>query len=122
MVKRFRVWAYKEGELPMAHVGPMTYIYSIEGHFIDEMENGESPFMARHPDEAHAFFLPLSVSKIVDCFFRLEPYAFHGRLVRIFTDYINVIKDKYPYWNRSIGADHLMVSCHDWVCSFISYA
>ncbi|GMY13989.1 probable glycosyltransferase At5g20260 [Fagus crenata] len=114
MLKRFKVWAYKEGELPMAHVGPMTYIYSIEGHFIDEMENGESPFMARHPDEAHAFFLPLSVSKIVDCFFQLEPYAFHGRLVRIFTDYINVIKDKYPYWNRSIGADHFMVSCHDW--------
>ena len=86
----------------MAHSGPMSYIYSIGGHFMDEMERGESPLMAHHPDEAHAFFIPLSVSKIVDSFYRLEPHAFRRRLARIFTDYINVVADKYPYWNRSV--------------------
>lgn len=115
MVKRFKIWAYREGDLPMAHNGPTTYIYSIEGQFIFEMESGPSPFMAQHPDEAHAFFLPLSVSKITDYLFRPHQETFFHRLVRIFKDYIFVIADRYPYWNRSSGADHFMVSCHDWV-------
>ncbi|XP_075664593.1 putative glycosyltransferase At5g20260 [Castanea sativa] len=114
MIKRFKVWVYREGEIPMAHSGPMSYLYSIGGQFMDEMERGESPFMASHPDEAHAFFVPLSVSKIVDSFYRLQPHAFRHRLAIIFRDYINVVADKYPYWNRSSGGDHFMVSCHDW--------
>ncbi|KAH7543438.1 probable glycosyltransferase At5g20260 [Ziziphus jujuba] len=114
MVKRFKIWAYREGDLPMAHNGPTTYIYSIEGQFIFEMETRPSPFMAQHPDEAHAFFIPLSVSKITDYQFRPHHETFFHRLVRIFKDYIFVIADKYPYWNRSSGADHFMVSCHDW--------
>ncbi|RXI02391.1 hypothetical protein DVH24_030320 [Malus domestica] len=43
-----------QGDLPMVHNGPATYIYSIEGQFIFEMESGPSPFVAQHPDEAHA--------------------------------------------------------------------
>ncbi|XP_059440258.1 probable glycosyltransferase At5g20260 [Corylus avellana] len=121
MVKRFKVWVYKEGELPMAHIGPMSYIYSIGGQFMDEMESGESPFMAPHPDAAHAFFIPLSVSKIVDCFYRLEPHVFSKRLGRIFIDYISVVANKYPYWNRSAGADHFMLSCHDWAPLIVKY-
>ncbi|KAL6278963.1 hypothetical protein ACE6H2_022564 [Prunus campanulata] len=114
MVKRFKIWAYREGEVPMVHNGPTTYIYSIEGQFIFEMESGPSPFMAQHPDEAHAFFLPLSVSKITDFLYRPHHETFFHRLHRIFTDYIYVISDKYAYWNRSAGADHFFVSCHDW--------
>ncbi|XP_016649581.1 PREDICTED: probable glycosyltransferase At5g20260 isoform X2 [Prunus mume] len=114
MVKRFKIWAYREGEVPMVHNGPTTYIYSIEGQFIFEMESGPSPFMAQHPDEAHAFFLPLSVSKITDFLIRPHHETFFHRLDRVFTDYIYVISDKYRYWNRSAGADHFFVSCHDW--------
>lgn len=117
MVKTFKIWAYKEGEIPMFHNGPMSYIYSIEGHFIDELDSsGKSPFLARHHDEAHSFFVPVSVKRIADFLYdRPNPYTFHGRLVRIVTDYINVVAQKYPYWNRSSGADHFMLSCHDWV-------
>lgn len=118
MVKRFKIWSYKEGEIPMFHNGPMSYIYSIEGHFMDELDSsGKSPFLARHLHEAHSFFVPVSVKRIADFLYdRPKPYTFHGRLVRIVTDYINVVAQKYPYWNRSEGADHFMVSCHDWVC------
>ncbi|XP_075664420.1 putative glycosyltransferase At5g20260 [Castanea sativa] len=112
MVKSFKVWAYREGERPLVHSGPMSYIYSIEGQFIDEMESERSHFMARHPNEAHAFFLPISITKIVDFFYRADP--FHFPMLPIFTDYVNVVAKKYPYWNRSHGADHFMVSCHDW--------
>lgn len=123
MVKRFKIWSYREGDQPLVHNGPMTYIYSIEGQFIDELDaSGKSPFLAHHPDEAHTFFLPISVRKIADYLYdRPYPYTFHGRLVRIFTDYINVVAQKYEYWNRSNGADHFMLSCHDWVSSLASF-
>ncbi|XWS17101.1 hypothetical protein CRYUN_Cryun33cG0038900 [Craigia yunnanensis] len=54
MIKRFKVWTYREGELPLVHNGPLNNIYAIEGQFIDEMESKNNPFRACHPDEAHA--------------------------------------------------------------------
>lgn len=115
MEKRLKVWIYKEGEKPMVHDGPLNDIYGIEGQFIDEMECGNSHFMARHPDEAHLFLIPISVVKIVNVLY--SPLITYSRdqLQRVVVDYIRVVADKYPYWNRSRGADHFLVSCHDWV-------
>ncbi|KAL5783443.1 hypothetical protein ACOSP7_008472 [Xanthoceras sorbifolium] len=113
MEKRFKVWVYREGELPLIHGGPLNNIYGIEGQFIEEMESGNSKFMARHPDEAHAFFLPISVAYIINFLYRpLVTYS-RDQLQRLVADYIGVVSDKYPYWNRSNGADHFLVSCHD---------
>ncbi|XP_030505809.1 probable glycosyltransferase At5g20260 [Cannabis sativa] len=118
MVKRMKIWSYREGEMPMVHNGPTTYIYSIEGQFIFELESELSnhSFMAKHPDEAHAFFLPMSISKLTDSLY--PTYSKGGRfsetLSRVFTDYVYVLSRKYPYWNRTNGADHFFVSCHDW--------
>lgn len=115
MQKRFRVWTYKEGDSPLFHNGPMNDIYSIEGQFIDELESGISPFLARSPDEALAFFLPVSVVNIIRYVYR--PYTNYSRerLQHIVKDYIGIVSTRYPYWNRSNGADHFMISCHDWV-------
>ncbi|XP_010250233.1 PREDICTED: probable glycosyltransferase At5g20260 isoform X1 [Nelumbo nucifera] len=114
MEKRFKVWVYKEGEPPLVHDGPLNNIYSTEGQFIDEMDNGHSPFLARHPDEAHAFFLPLSVVNVVRFIYKPVTSYARDRLQHVVEDYIGVISSKYPYWNISQGADHFMVSCHDW--------
>lgn len=118
MMKRFKMWSYKEGEHPLVHYGPMNSIYGIEGQFIDEIEREESPFRATHPDEAHIFFLPFSVANIVHYVYqpiiRKEDY-YRDRLQRIAMDYVGVVAHKYPYRNRSNGADHFMSSCHDWV-------
>ncbi|KAI5669571.1 hypothetical protein M9H77_19424 [Catharanthus roseus] len=120
MEKRFKIWVYKEGEPPLFHNGPSKQIYSIEGQFIGELEDEDSPFIAHNPDEALAFFLPISVAKIVQ---NLYPtgYYHRDRLQRVFTDYVYVLSNKYQYWNRSSGADHFFVGCHDWA-PFVSQA
>ncbi|KAL3566111.1 hypothetical protein D5086_031526 [Populus alba] len=114
MEKRFRVWTYREGEQPLFHRGPMNDIYSIEGQIIDELGSGESPFSAKNPDEALAFFVPVSIASILHFIYR--PYVTFSRkqIQDIAEDYIGLISSKYPYWNRSSGADHFMISCHDW--------
>ncbi|XP_042486506.1 probable glycosyltransferase At5g20260 isoform X2 [Macadamia integrifolia] len=114
MVKKFKVWSYKDGEPPLVHDGPLNSIYSTEGHFISEMESGLSPFAAHHPDEAHTFFLPFSIANVIHYLYR--PLISYSRepLHHFVMDYVHIISKKYPYWNRSRGADHFMVSCHDW--------
>ncbi|XP_011015263.1 PREDICTED: LOW QUALITY PROTEIN: probable glycosyltransferase At3g42180 [Populus euphratica] len=117
MVKTFKVWPYKEGERPLVHDGPLNNIYSIEGHFIDEVESKGSPFRAQDPEEAHVFFLPFSVAFIMHFIYlpitAAADYS-RDRLPRVVTDYVHIVAKKYPYWKRSNGADHFMVSCHDW--------
>ncbi|KAF8400601.1 hypothetical protein HHK36_013900 [Tetracentron sinense] len=114
MEKRFKVWTYREGEPPLIHDGPLNDIYSIEGQFISEMDSGKSRFEARHPDEAHTFFLPFSVANVIQFIYLPITTYSRERLQHIVEDYIGTISDKYLYWNRSSGADHFMVSCHDW--------
>ncbi|XXG69022.1 hypothetical protein AAC387_Pa06g1987 [Persea americana] len=114
MEKRFKVWTYREGEPPLVHVGPCNNIYSTEGQFIDEMESGRALFSARHPDEAHAFFLPVSIVNVVRFINKPANTFSRDPLQHLVTDYIGVVSNKYPYWNRSQGGDHFLVSCHDW--------
>ncbi|KVH93742.1 Exostosin-like protein [Cynara cardunculus var. scolymus] len=115
MVNTFKIWTYKEGDIPLMHTGPMKNIYSVEGDFIEEMERKGNPMAANHPDEAHAFFIPISITNIVRFLYTpAERYGYRQRLQAIVEDYIGVISERYPYWNRSNGADHFYVSCHDW--------
>ena len=127
MVKRLKVWVYKEGEQPLVHDGPVNNKYAIEGQFIDEIENCRKNtsffnLKAYHPDEAHVFFLPYTVSKVIRYVYkpRISKSDYDPqRLQRLVEDYISVVALKYPYWNRSKGADHFLLSCHDWVGSYI---
>ena len=127
MEKRFKVWVYKEGEPPIFHAAPGTNIYSIDGQFISELENGAinnststtfTSFLSRDPDEAVVFFIPIGITNIVQYLF--EPRDYHSMMRQIQTisvDYVGLISSKYYYWNRSNGADHFYLSCHDWVRS-----
>ncbi|KAJ7966204.1 Exostosin family protein [Quillaja saponaria] len=115
MEKRMKIWVYKEGEPPLFHRGPMQDIYSIEGQFIDELDSGKSPFLALKSDEAILFFLPASIVNI-RLYVSKNPYTSYSRahLQNVVKDYIDLVSNRYPYWNRSRGADHFLVSCHDW--------
>ncbi|GAB2275444.1 hypothetical protein Dimus_010201 [Dionaea muscipula] len=111
MEKRFKVYVYEEGELPIVHSGPCKNIYSTEGRFIDEMEHRGGRFRTRDPHAAHVFFMPFSVSWMVRYLFKPLTYA---PLQHFVSDYVKVISTQHPFWNRTQGADHFMVSCHDW--------
>lgn len=115
MERKFRVWTYKEGDLPLFHKGPMNDIYSIEGQLIDELESSKSPFMASSPGEATAFFLPVSIVNIIRFVYRPYTNYSRDRLQNIVKDYIDLVSTRHRYWNRTNGADHFLVSCHDWV-------
>ncbi|GAB2272235.1 hypothetical protein Dimus_007056 [Dionaea muscipula] len=112
MEKQFKVYVYEEGEPPIFHNGPCKSIYSSEGNFIHLMEIN-SQFRTRNPEKAHVFFLPFSVVMLVRYVYRRESrdYTPIRQTVR---GYIDLVSTKYPYWNRSLAADHFMLSCHDW--------
>ncbi|KAJ4975718.1 hypothetical protein NE237_000824 [Protea cynaroides] len=112
MEKVFKIFVYEEGEPPMFHSGICKSIYSTEGLFIHEMEK-KNPYRTKDPNKAHVYFLPFSVVMMVEYLYVPGSHEINpiGRTV---IDYISVISSKYPYWNQSLGADHFMLSCHDW--------
>ncbi|KAG6739265.1 hypothetical protein POTOM_056856 [Populus tomentosa] len=113
MEKRFKVHVYSEGELPIVHDGPCKDIYTIEGRFIHEMEHGAKRFKTRDPRRAHVYFMPFSVAWMVKYLYKPLTYD-HTAMKQFVADYVRVVSSKYPFWNRTQGADHFMLSCHDW--------
>jgi hypothetical protein len=112
MEKQLKVYVYEEGEPPVFHDGPCRSIYSTEGRFIHAMEM-ESRLRTRDPARAHVFFLPFSVVKMVKTIYEPNSHDM-APLKRTVADYVRALSSKYPFWNRSAGADHFMLSCHDW--------
>ncbi|KAK7822740.1 putative glycosyltransferase [Quercus suber] len=53
------------------------------------------------------FFLPFSIARL-----RHDPRIGVGGIQDFIKDYILNISQKYPYWNRTGGADHFYVACH----------
>ncbi|CAI9089757.1 OLC1v1024390C1 [Oldenlandia corymbosa var. corymbosa] len=112
MEKVFKIYVYKEGEPPLFHDGPCKSIYSSEGRFIHEMEKGNF-YRTNDPDEAFVYFLPFSIVNFVQYLY--DPISHDRRAIgHTLADYIGLLSGKYPFWNRSLGADHFMLSCHDW--------
>ncbi|PKI36188.1 hypothetical protein CRG98_043426 [Punica granatum] len=113
MEKRFKVYVYPEGDPPIVHDGPCKNIYTIEGRFIHEMEHDKSRFRVTDGKRAHVYFLPFSVTFMVKYMYRPLTYDVTP-LQQFVSDYVGVISARYPFWNRSSGADHFMLACHDW--------
>jgi Exostosin family len=117
MEKRFKSYVYEEGEPPIVHRGPCKNIYTIEGRFIEQLEMlqmHEAGPRTWDPNHAQAFFLPVSVADMVKYSYDHNSHDF-APLIRTFEDYVQVVMRKYPFWNRTAGADHFMLAAHDWV-------
>lgn len=112
MEKLFKVYIYEEGDPPIFHSAPPSGVLGMEGIFINEIE--VSHFRTRDPHQAHVYFLPISIVSIVHYVFIRESHEWSA-MKNTALDYVNLIAHKHPFWNRSLGADHFMLACHDWV-------
>ncbi|KAK4386310.1 putative glycosyltransferase [Sesamum angolense] len=105
MERVFKIYVYEEGERPIFHHGPCRSIYSTEGNFIYELERG-SFYRTNDPREAHVFFLPFSVVGLVQYLY--EPGSRDRKAIAgVVADYVQTISFRHPFWNSSLGADHL---------------
>lgn len=117
MEKMFKIYVYEEGDPPLFHYGPSKDIYSTEGIFLGLIESN-THLRTYDPDQAHLYFLPFSVVMILQHLF--DPVIRDKAVLeRVVGDYVRIVSTKYPYWNRSLGADHFMLSCHDWVRTYV---
>ncbi|CAL5387637.1 unnamed protein product [Camellia sinensis] len=98
-------------ETPQSSTMVPASTHAIEGLFIQGMEI--SKFRTGDPERAHLYFLPFSVTMITQVVYVVDSHDW-GPMKNTAKDYVDVIANKYPYWNRSHGADHFMLACHDW--------
>ncbi|KAI7746247.1 hypothetical protein M8C21_000412 [Ambrosia artemisiifolia] len=79
--------------------------YASESYF--KIALSMSHFVTQDPSEADLFFLPFSIASM-----RHDKRIGVGGIKTFIKDYIFNISHKYPFWNRTGGADHFYVACH----------
>lgn len=79
--------------------------YASESYFKKALM--KSHFITKDPAKADLFFLPFSITRL-----RHDPRVGVGGIQDFIRDYILNISRKYPFWNRTGGADHFYAACH----------
>ncbi|KAK7293857.1 hypothetical protein RJT34_16734 [Clitoria ternatea] len=115
MEETLKVYVYREGARPILHSPFYTGIYASEGWFMRLMEANER-FVTEDPKIAHLFYLPFSSRMLEEALYVTGSHS-HKNLIQYLHNYVDMIAGKYPFWNRTGGADHFLVGCHDWAPS-----
>lgn len=79
--------------------------YASESYFKTSLF--KSHFITNDPSEADLFYMPFSIAGL-----RHDKRVGVGGIKKFIKNYVDNISVKYPYWNRSGGADHFYVACH----------
>ncbi|KAF7149238.1 hypothetical protein RHSIM_Rhsim03G0055700 [Rhododendron simsii] len=79
--------------------------YASESYFKKALM--KSHFVTEDPSDADFFFLPFSITGM-----RFDKRINVGGIQSFVREYVSGIQQKYPFWNRSGGADHFYVACH----------
>ncbi|KAK1364924.1 Exostosin domain-containing protein [Heracleum sosnowskyi] len=87
MIAEFKIYVYKTPK----PISP-TFTNSPESVFYNNLLKSE--FVTQNADEAHLFFVPFA------------PDTSTRALARL----VREIRQSFPYWNRSLGADHFFIS------------
>ncbi|KAL2236052.1 probable glycosyltransferase At5g11130 [Sesamum indicum] len=112
MEQKLKVYIYKDGKRPVFHQPRLKGIYASEGWFM-KLLKASNQFLTSNPGEAHLFYLPFSSQLLVDYVYVPDSHSFHD-ILEYLKNYLGTIKENYPFWNRTDGADHFLVACHDW--------
>ncbi|XVF06610.1 hypothetical protein REPUB_Repub06bG0064100 [Reevesia pubescens] len=111
MNRSFKIYVYPcRKNDPFAHaLLPVDFEpggnYASESYFKKALM--KSHFITKDPTKADLFFLPFSIARL-----RHDRRVGTGGIQYFIRDYISNISRKYPYWNRTGGADHFYVACH----------
>ncbi|PIA64785.1 hypothetical protein AQUCO_00100331v1 [Aquilegia coerulea] len=108
MENMLKIYIYNEGDKPIFHHPNLKGIYASEGWFMKLLERNKQ-FVVKNPLEAHMFYLPFSSLVLRKTL--IQP---HWVLAEYLKNYVELIAGKYRFWNRTGGADHFLVACHDW--------
>uniref|UniRef100_A0A804NGB2 Exostosin GT47 domain-containing protein n=1 Tax=Zea mays TaxID=4577 RepID=A0A804NGB2_MAIZE len=107
-----RLPVQEDGRRPIFHTPPLSGIYASEGWFMKLLKESRRHVVA-DAGKAHLFYLPYSSQQL-----RLTLYEAGSHNLRPLAAYLrNFVRglaSKYPFWNRTRGADHFLVACHDW--------
>ncbi|KAL8101655.1 putative glycosyltransferase At5g20260 [Apium graveolens] len=114
MERTLKVYIYKEGKRPIFHHPPpvLAGIYASEGWFMKLLQENKH-FVTKNPNEAHLFYLPFSSRTLEEALYVPDSHS-HKNLIKYLDKYLDLLVAKYPFWNRTGGADHFLVACHDW--------
>ncbi|KAK4419955.1 putative glycosyltransferase [Sesamum alatum] len=115
MEQTLKVYIYAEGERPIFHQPPLKGIYASEGWFMKQLKSNKR-FVTKNPKKAHLFYLPFS-SRMLEVTLYVPNSHNRKNLFEHLSNYVEMITTKYHFWNRTDGADHFLVACHDWAPS-----
>ncbi|XP_030529945.2 xylogalacturonan beta-1,3-xylosyltransferase-like [Rhodamnia argentea] len=107
-----KVYVYKEGGRPVFHQPILKGLYASEGWFMKLME-GNKQFVVKDPRKAHLFYMPFS-SRMLEYAVYVRNSHNRTNLRQYLKQYTDKISARYPFFNRTGGADHFLVACHDW--------
>ncbi|CAI9093533.1 OLC1v1029045C1 [Oldenlandia corymbosa var. corymbosa] len=112
MEQTLKVYIYKEGKRPIFHTPVLKGIYASEGWFM-KLLKGNKKFVTKNPEKAHLFYLPFSSRMLEETLYSPDLHS-RSNLVQHLSDYLSLLSSRYSFWNRTGGADHFLVACHDW--------
>ncbi|KAL3535704.1 hypothetical protein ACH5RR_004165 [Cinchona calisaya] len=112
MEQILKIYVYKEGEKPIFHQPILKGLYASEGWFMKLMEANKH-FVVKDPRRAHLFYMPFS-SRMLEYTIYVRNSHNRTNLRKYLRDYSEKLAAKYRFWNRTGGADHFLVACHDW--------
>ncbi|PIA42816.1 hypothetical protein AQUCO_02000333v1 [Aquilegia coerulea] len=112
MERMLKVYVYREGEKPIFHQPILKGLYASEGWFMKLME-GNKKFIVKDPRKAHLFYMPFSTRMLEHSLYVRNSHN-RTNLAVYLRNYTHMIAEKYSFWNKTGGADHFFVACHDW--------